>query len=1042
MKLSRIAVNRPITTLMIVLIVIVLGVVSLGRLNIDLLPDMAFPAAVVVTSYEGVGPQEIESLVTRPVEEALGTVENVESITSLSQQGMSLVIAEFDWGTDMDFATLDIREKIDLFKGFFPDGVDNPMIFKFDPAIMPIMSFAVSGDMDQAAIRAFAEDAVKNRLERIEGVASVEISGGLIREIQIILHPEQLEGYNLSIAQVAQALQLENLNLPGGKVYEGKQELIVRTIGEFNDIDDIKDIVINTPTGGSVLLRDIADIEDTFEDVGSFAYMDGKPCVGVTVQKQTDINTVRVTEKVNQELEKIKEEHPEMGVYSVFDQARFIKFSINNLIQNGLVGGALAILILYVFLRSLMPTFIISVAIPISVIATFILVYFANLTLNMVSLGGLALGLGMLVDNSIVVLENIHRFMQNGYERLEASQLAAEEVGTAILASTLTTMAVFLPIVYVKGLASVIFKELGLTVSFSLLASLIVSLTLVPVMCSKFLKVTKIKENNNEKRFWTKVSLSWQRFFEKIEQRYSTLLEWSLNNRKIIVIGAICAFLLVIVIIPFVGMEFLPDIDEGRLTVNLKLPAGTRLEETHKMLTVIEQHLWDIPEVEQVYMSGGSSEGGISMSSGTENGSIWVQLKTKSFGGRSTDKIAEDARERLRDIPGADIKVESQSLLSFAAGSTPISIEIKGDDLERLKEISNLVAEEVAQVEGAREVDTSMSEERPEVQISVNKQKAASYGLSTAQVASTIDAGVEGTIATRYRVGGDEINIRVRLDKEMVSTTKDLGNITILSPMGFQVPLDEIAEISIENGPMAVTRKDQSRVVTVTSQIAGRDLGNVTRDIQTRLKNIVMPEGYYMEFGGERKEMIDAFQSLVMALILGVLLVYMIMASQFESLLHPFIIMFAVPLAFTGAFFALFVMRRTLNVASFIGIIMLTGIVVNNAIILVDYINVLRRSGLSRREAILKAGPTRLRPILMTTLTTVLGMLPLAIGVGEGHELSTPMATAVIGGLTFSTLLTLIVVPVFYTIFDGFDFKNIPFFGRRSNKTEIREEGV
>lgn len=1046
MKLPSIAVERPITTLMVVLIVIVLGTVSLGRLNIDLLPNMSFPAAVVVTTYEGVGPQEIESLVTRPVEEALGTVQNVKNITSLSQQGMSLVIAEFNWGTDMDFATLNMREKIDLFKRFFPDGVDSPMIFKFDPAMMPIMSFAISGDMDQAGIRAFSDDIIKSRLERIEGVASVETSGGLVREIHIVIHPERLKGYNMSIAQVAQALQLENLNLPGGKVYEGRKEFIIRTVGEFRDIEDIKDIIINTPMGASVLLRDIADVEDTFKDVESFALMDGKPCVGISVQKQTDFNTVKVTEKVNKELEKIKEEYPEIELYSIFDQARFIRFSINNLIQNGLVGGTLAVLILYVFLRSIMPTFIISIAIPISVIATFILVYFANLTLNMVSLGGLALGLGMLVDNSIVVLENIYRFRQDGYGRIEASKLAAEEVGTAILASTLTTMAVFLPIVYVKGLASVIFKELGLTVSFSLLASLIVSLTLVPVMCSRFLRVSGEENHYDEKRFLTKLSLSWQRFFEKIEQKYFDLLKWSLGHRKIVVIAAACVFLLVIFIIPFTGMEFLPDIDEGRLTVSLKLPAGTRLEETHRVLTLIEQRLKDIPEVEQVFMTGGSSEGGVSLSSGPELGSMWVQLSPMSGRSRSTEKIAEDARERLRDIPGADIKVESQSLISLAmgsiSGSAPVSIEIKGDDLERLKEIADIVAEEVSQVEGTREVDTSMSEERPEVQIKVDKQKAASYGLSTAQVATAVEAGVKGKVATMYRVGGEEIDVRVRLDKEQVSTIADISSVTIASPMGFQVPLDEVADISVENGPLSVTRKNQGRIVTVTSQIAGRDLGNVTKDIQAKLKNIVMPEGYYLEFGGERKEMIDAFQSLLMALILGMVLVYMIMASQFESLLHPFVIMFSVPLAFTGAFFALLVMRRTLNVASFIGIIMLTGIVVNNAIILVDYINILRMRGLNREEAILKAGPTRLRPILMTTLTTVLGMLPLAISRGEGHELSTPMATAVIGGLTVSTLLTLVVVPVFYTIFDGFNVKDLPFFKKGSKKTEIRKEGV
>jgi HAE1 family hydrophobic/amphiphilic exporter-1 len=1041
MRLPSYAVDRPITTFMVVLMVIILGVVSLGRLTIDLFPNMTFPAAVVVTTYEGVGPQEIEALVTRPIEEALSTVQNVKDITSSSQMGVSMVVARFNWGTDMDFATLQMREKVDLYKRMFPSGVDSPMIFKFDPAMMPIMYFGISADMDQAGLKAFVEDVVKNRLERLEGVASVELSGGLVREIQVVVDHKRLKGYDLSLDQIIQALKAENLNLPGGKVEDGTKELIVRTVGEFADIEEIRNIIINTPRGFSIPLRDIADVEDTFKDVETFARMNGKPCIGISVQKQTDHNTVRVADRINRELSRIQAEYPFVQVYAVYDQSDFIKKVINSLVQNGVIGAGLAVLILLIFLRNLRTTLIISTAIPISVIATFILIHFAGLTLNIMSLGGLALGIGMLVDNSIVVLENIFRFRQEGYSRIDAAKAAAEEVGTAVVASTLTTAAVFLPIVYVEGLASVLFKELALTVSFSLFASLAVSLTLIPVMSSKILKVSG--QNGIERKgIMTRVFVLWQGFYEGIAQKYVYLLRWALRHRKLVIFVAGAVFILSLVFVPFIGMEFIPKMDEGSFSIEIEMPTGTKLSKTDEVFRTVEDYLMGIPEMQSLYVSGGVTQG-INFSSGSEVGTAMAALRPKAERDRSTNEIIEEVRQHLSLLPDAKVKVTAQDSLTRGMGSgAPLSIEIKGDDLNRLKEIAEEIAYEVSKVEGTREVESSITEGKPEIQVEVNRQKAASLGLNAYHIASAVETAVQGRVATRYRVSGSEIDVRVRLDKDAASTISDLRQITVTSPAGFQVPLEDVADLIVEEGPRAIRRKNQVRTATVTSQIAGRDLGSIVKDIQARLGNLVIPEGYEIEFGGENREMIEAFSNLALALVLAVLLVYMILASQFESLLHPFTIMFSVPLAFVGVSLALFVTRRTLNVVSFIGIIMLSGIVVNNAIVLVDYINTLRKRGMDRNEAILKAGPIRLRPILMTTLTTVLAMFPLALGLGEGAEVRTPLATVVIGGLMFSTLLTLVVVPVIYTVFDDLGKRILPLLRRRISSKEQRKEGV
>lgn len=1022
MNLSSLAVRRPVTILMITFIIILLGAVSLTRLPIDLLPKIEVPIAVVSTSYEGVGPQEIEKLITKPIEEAIATVENIKNISSTSSEGTSMVIAEFNYGTDMDFAALEMREKIDLVKGYLPDDASDPMVLKIDPNSMPIIQVSLSNGEDLAKLQAIAEDVIKPRLERLEGVASVDISGGYEKQVEVNLNQEKLKGYGLSIDYIAQIIGAENLNLPGGEVRKGKQELIIRTMGEFESIQEIRELPIQLQTGGIVYLKDIADVNLKYKDLDTISKTNGQNSINISVRKQSGTNTVRVADTVNTELEKLKKEFPDINIETVMDQSEFIKLAINNVIKNAVVGALLAVAILYLFLRNVRTTFIISTAIPVSVIATFILIYFSGITLNLMTLGGLALGIGMLVDNSIVVLENIYRFRQEGHSRKEAAIQGAKEVGMAVTASTLTTVAVFLPIVFAEGMVSTIFKELALTVTMALAASLLVSLTLIPMLSSKFLKVDEMQNKKHQSRFrlFSVLYDAFDKVFAKIESAYKRLLNWSLSHRKSTVTIAILVFVVSMASILSVGAEFFPSMDQGQFTISISLPEGSELESTNEIVTEIEGKLEKIEEIDTVVSNVGSGGGFYVTDRGTNKANISVVLKDLADRERSTTEVVEEVRSLVKDIPGAEISVEAASSITgmVGAGEGPISISIKGDELDTLKKIGDDFKEIVESVEGTREVKTSLSEGVPEVQIQIDREKASQYGLTATQIATSVKGTISGRLATRYKYNGEEIDVIIKGDESFKQSISNLKQTPIQTPLGISIPLSQVADVNIERGPVTVNREDQVRVVTVTSQIVGRDLKSVTQDIERKLSEYDMPKGYSYEFGGENEQLNEAIANLSLVLVLAVILVYMILASQFESLLHPFTIMLSVPLAFAGGALGLFTVRRALSVPALIGFIMLAGIVVNNAIVLVDYINIRRKNGEERREAIVNAGPIRLRPILMTTSTTVLGLLPLALGIGEGAETQAPMATVVIGGLLVSTLLTLVFIPVVYTIFD------------------------
>lgn len=1011
MKLSELAIKRPVTTTMIVLLVVLLGFIALQRTNIDLFPDLTYPGAAVITSYEGVGPEEIETMVTRPIENSLATVTNIQTLTSTSSKGQSVVVAEFSWGTDMDAVSMDMRESLDLIEGLLPEEAETPFVVKFDPSLMPIMQIGVTGSGDLADLKKVIEDRISPRLERLEGVASVNMVGGLEREILVTVNQSKLSNYDLDLSQVINALRMENIDLSAGSVNRGDMDFLVRLRGKFTSLQEIKNIKLATGQG-NIKLDDIAEIEDTFKEITSKARLNGDDSIGLTLQKQTDANTVKVSNLVKEEIANISEDfNGNIELVPIIDQADFIERSIGSVGTNALYGALLAIIVLFFFLRNLRSTVIIGVAIPVSIIATILLIYFGDLTLNLMTLGGLALGIGMLVDNSIVVLENIYRFRMQGAGRLEAARRGSQEVGMAITASTLTTAVVFLPVVFVGGMASQLFRELALTVTFSLLASLLVSLTLIPVMSSRILKIDTDSERSDKGQL------------QKVKSIYRNSLAWALDHRWLVILFLLLALGGSIALYPGIGAEFIPSMDQGQIELDARLPAGTSLSRTERMAARLEEEITSLPEVDYVLTNVGTS-GNVMQAGGNATGSgvssLFIKLTSPGERDRTTAEIIEEIRNKF-NLPDVEMSVTSMDMIGGnLGGGKPVYIQIEGDNLDTLAAISAEIKDKITGIEGIREIEDSFAEGRPELQIAINRSLAADYGLRTGQIGSIIENSLRGNVATRYEEEGEEYDVRVKLDEEDIRTPSQLENLMLSSPTGVRVPLSSVASFQITEGPQTIERENQVRYATVTADLYQADLGRVMEKIQGKLdQELTLPPGYTIKYGGQYSEMVESFAELYFAFILAVILVYMVMASQFESLLHPFIILFTVPMAVIGVLLGLYVTGHNFSVVSVIGIVMLAGIVVNNAIVLVDYINTLRKEGKNIREAVLAAAPIRLRPILMTALTTILALLPLALGLGEGAEIQAPMAVVVIGGLTVATLLTLYVVPVLYSLLAG-----------------------
>ncbi|MGQ9632268.1 MAG: efflux RND transporter permease subunit [bacterium] len=1049
MKIVEFSTKRPVTVVMFTAAIVIFGLISFNNLAINLLPDIAFPTLTIRTEYPGSAPGEVENLISKPIEEAVGVVGGVVRVSSISRAGLSDVIIEFNWGTNMDFAAIDIREKLDGVN--LPKDAKKPVLLRFDPSLDPIMRISLYGDENLVALRLLAEEDIKRQLENIEGVASIRVSGGLEEEVHVEIQEAKLARMGIPIAQVINRLSQENVNLTGGTLKDGEAEYLVRTLNQFKSVDEIGDIVVGESGSAAVALKDVARVIRGNRDRNVITRTNGVESVEIAVFKEADTNTVAVASAVKDRLRKIA---GEIGRFSdkiklevVFDQSRFIRQSIREVLETAIWGGILAIFILYFFLRNLRSTSIISLSIPISVIAAFFLMFLSKTSLNIMSLGGLALGIGMLVDNSIVVLESIGRYWAKGNTLLESANLGASEVGRAVTASTLTTICVFVPVIFVQGVAGQLFVDMALTVTYSLLASLAVALTLIPMLSSIQLVENPAPGNSrkdglNPQSPLVKVLVSpfklaksvasgigrgisfllspfyfaFDRAYSSLSRVYPRSLRWALSHKALVLLAAAGGFLICVSLAGFLGTELIPEVSQGEFTVDVRAPVGTPLSATDDILRYMEGVSLNRSDVKMVYSIAGSS-GGFSASSAEEKenvGQLNIALK-EGRRGRFEEAAMEDLRARFRDIPGIEYKFSRPSLFTF---KSPIEVEIKGYNLQGLEEISQNIAERLRAIPGITDVKSSTEGGNPEIQIAFNRERIASMGLDVESIARVIREKIQGEVATELSSKDRKIDIRVRTRDEDRGGIDNLYRLAVNSDGGVTIPLASVADIKVERGPGEIRRVDQERVAIISANLTGRDLGSAVRDIERAISTLPISRDYTVSIGGQRQEMALSFASMRFAIILAVFLVYLVMAAQFESLLHPLVIMFTIPFGLIGVVLILLLTRVAISVVVLIGVIMMAGIVVNNAIVLVDYINRLRKDGMGKMEAIVEACEVRLRPILMTTSTTVLGLLPMALGFGEGAEIRSPMAITVIGGLTISTLLTLILIPTVYAALD------------------------
>ena len=1017
MSLSEFAIKRPIFTIMSTLVLLVLGFIALTRLPIDLMPDITYPTLNVSTSYPNTAPEEMEQMITRPIEEAMSSVPGVEEVFSTSSQGGSTVRVMFAWGTNLDEAANDIRERIDRIIGRLPEDIQRPTLRKFDPAQMPVLMLGALSELDPIQVRKIIDQQISYRIERVPGVASVDVWGGLEREIQVNLYPDKVKALGLPLDLIISKIRQENIDVPAGTIEKGNYEIVIRIPGVYTAVDEIKETIVAVREGASIRLRDIASVEDTYRRVTRVARVNGMTGVRIMVYKQSGKNTVKIVEGVLKEIEKLQEDYPQIQIITIRDSAKFIRSAISNVSSSAMWGGLLAALVLLFFLANIRSTLVIAVSIPISIIATFSLIYFGGMTLNVMSLGGLALGVGMMVDNSIVVLENIFRMKQAGVPTRKACIEGTGEVTEAIIASTATTVIVFLPMLFVRGSSGIMFKQLAYVVSFSLLCSLFVSLTIVPMFSSRLPAITEASRKKPE----PKIARKARALSAGMENGYKKILHYSLDHRGAVLGGALILLIISLFLMRFIGREYLPQTDEGEVNVNVEMEVGTRIQVMDlKLKEVTAQIRQYVPEISSLEEGAGS--GG--WRGGANRGSINVRLKPKSERTRSSATIAADLSQRLSQVPGALVRTRaSSSQMMFGmrggGGQERLQVEVRGYDMDVAQALAEQVKRVVEITKGVADVRISRQEGSPEQHMIIDRQKASEMKLSVNQVAGFIQTVLMGTQASQFREGGREYTILVKVkDSEKMDVT-DILDLTMTNSDGQPVSLRNVIDVRPKRGPQQIERRDRERIITVSAEIAGRDLGSVIDDVRQSLRSVPVPRDFTIGFTGDYEEQQKAFRELLISILLALFLVYMIMAMLYESLRDPLIVMFSVPLAVIGVVFILLLTGTTFNVESYIGCIMLGGIVVNNAILLVDYTNLLRRRDkMEMRQAIEEAGRRRLRPILMTALTTIMAMIPLALGLQEGSEVQTPLARAVIGGLFSSTLITLVVVPVVYSFFE------------------------
>jgi HAE1 family hydrophobic/amphiphilic exporter-1 len=1019
MNLSRFSVRHPVSTVMACLIVILLGAVSLYRLAIDLMPDITYPTISITTEYENASPEEIEELVTRLVEEAMSAVPGVEEVNSVSSEGRSTVRVTFSWGTDLDAAANDIRDRLDRIISRLPEGVERPRLRKFDLAQFPIVILGASSNLDPIQMRQIIDDQIKYRIERIPGVASLDVWGGLNREIHVSLNPERIKALELPLDRILARIREENVTLPAGSIERGPLDVTIRTPGVFTGLDELRRTVIAIRDGVPIQLGEIAAVTDAWEKRTRIIRVNGQPGVRMAVNKQSGTNTVEVADAVLREVERINQDFPQIRVTPVIDTSDYIKRSITNVGTTILYGGVLAIFVLFLFLGSIPSTAIIATAIPISIIATFSLMYFGGFTLNIMTLGGLALGIGMLVDNAIVVLENIHRMGESGLDPEESAVQGSQEVVAAVTASTLTTLVVFLPLIFVRGMSGVMFKQLSYVVAFALTCSLLVALTLVPMLASRMRpsanRLTAAGKPSGHRLF-----RAANRLFNGLEREYAGLLQLAVTHKKTVIALTVLIFGGSLTLIPLVGVEFMPATDEAEVRVNAEMAVGTRLEVLGDAFRKIEAVITrEVPEAKSM----SSFIGGSGWRARANTGTVQVALKPKSERDRSSEEVAAALRRELRNIPGMTVRTRAgQGLMVLRLGTgdgEKVQIDIRGYDLAVADELARRVLAVVEGVGGVTDAQVSRESGTPEEQIIVDRRKAADMLLTVTKIAEMLKTVLSGSTAGFFREGGKEYRILVKLQDAEKRDLREILNLPVSNAAGEPVVLRNVVDVRPRSGPILIERRDQERIISVSANISGRDMGSILADIREGLQNIPVPRDFSIVFGGDYEEQQKSFRELLLGFVLSILLIYMVMASLFESLRDPLIVIFAVPVAAIGVIVMLLLTGTTFNVQSYIGCIMLGGIAVNNAILLVDHTNLLRRrDGMELVAAIAEAGRRRLRPILMTSVTTILAMSPLALGMGEGGEAQAPMARAIIGGLISSNLITLIFIPTLYAVFN------------------------
>jgi HAE1 family hydrophobic/amphiphilic exporter-1 len=1023
MRLAQFSVNRPVTVLMIFVAVVVLGLMSLTRLGIDLLPQIEIPAISVVTLYEGAGPEEIETLLTKPIEDILSTISGVDEVLSVSKEGVASVTLKFQWGQNIDEAANDVREKLDMVKELLPEEAETPVVFKFDIDAMPIMIIGVTAEDSYPRLEKIVEDQIADPLKRVEGVAAASVHGGLRRQIRVELDHDRLAAMNLSVGQLLSILASQNISVPGGNIRSGYQDFLVRTPEEFASLEEIGEVVVAARGGIPVKLKDVAEVQDSFKERVYDVRLNGRRATAIMIQKQSGGNTVDVARAVRAKLQEVRKDlPPDVETKVVIDNSEFIMASVKNLRDNVLWAIAGVFLVFLFFLGSWRASWIVATSVPTSLVITFLLMYLAGYTINTTSLAALAVAVGEVVDAAIVVVDNVHRHLQKGRTVRESAMDGTNEVGVAVMASTLTTIAIFVPVVFVGGITEIIFGQFAIIITMALAASLLTSLMLVPMLCSKFLRSEEKGRSPRQSLFFR----SGEKVLTWIEDRYSALLAWSLRHRKTVLASSALIFAWCLSLSLFVGREFFPQEDQNQMVAEFELPVGTRYERTgrvgRQIHEIVSRH---VPESRDIYVRWGVvDEAGAQQIIGdmeTYRGMLFVKLVNKEDRGVSPKQIAERLRPITEKLPGAvvryDVRDPFQEMIFGSGGD--LAVELYGHDVAKASEYAARVQKVIARIQGIEDITISRKEEKPEIKVLVDREKAAKLGLDVRTIGKAVETLFAGTTATRYREGGDEYDVEVRLRPEDRERIQGLRDVYVSTPAGDQVCLANFAQIQEGLGPNRIERKDQARYITVSAQVRGRDIGSVARDVEAAIRKIPTPPGFSYKIGGAEEQRREAFRLLIWAVGLGMVLVYMVMASQFESYRDPFIIFLSVPFGIVGVIMVLALTGLAMSIVTFIGLILLIGLVVNNGIVLISYIGILRQRGCDAYTAIMEGGRSRLRPILSTTLTTLLGLAPLVISRGAGSEVWGPFAIASIGGMTLSTLITLVMMPTLYSIFEG-----------------------